>query len=409
MRRNQSMIARVLTAGIASIMASCQPSSPAKEKPAVAEAAPAAEEPPEQPGSAASAASVPANHRTSKDPIELEELFRMPDSPTDVVLKVDGREVKRDALEVQLRQIQIELSATGNPGQLTRFEVLNGAAERLIDLEIRRLVGEELKVKVDPKDVKAWLADLEQRTKDDPKFEAFLLQAGRDKEARKKDAYQAVLMDGIIRKLQGKAQDHLRKEAEAYYDRHKRDYFEHAGREVWRMTLKAPRSMVQRDRDLTKEQAKGIWARARKNPKNFVNLAKSYSQDGKASDGGYLGYVSKGTLVKEVEDQIWAAKTGTVLPMRDVPVGFHIYKVGKTRKERQIPFAEVEEKIVRTIYAAAMRKMVDSELKKMREAKKVEILVPELAALRAEEDKRQKAFQERLKSGPVSHTPSRPK
>lgn len=382
----------------------CPPNQTEKVPP-TASPATAPERPTTPPGSPASAASLPADHSTSTDPVALEALFRMPDSPTDVVLRVDRREVKRAALERQLRQIQVELGATGTPGQLTRYEVLNGAAERLIEREMRALLGEELNVRVDPKRMTAWLDDLEERTKANPSFEAFLLRAGRDREARKKDAYQAVLMNGIIEKLQTRAREQLTEDAKAYYGRHKRDYFERAGREVWRMTIKAPRSMVQRDRDLAKEQAERLYAKVRKDPKNFVNFAKSHSQDGKATDGGYLGYVAKGTLAEEVEKQIWTAKPGAVLPMRDAPVGFYIYKVGQTRKDRQKPFEEVKDRIIRTIYAASMRKRVDAELKRLRASKTVEVLVPELLALRSEEEKRIEEVQERTQREAVSHSP----
>ena len=400
----QAWIARARTATFALLVAGCPPKKSDPPPPAT----PPADAPGSQPGSSASAASLPANHSTSTKPVELERLFRMPESPSDVVLRVEHREVKRDALERQLRQIQVELGATGMPGQLSRYEVLNGAAERLIDREMRILLGKELKVNVDPARVTAWLDDLAERTKANPSFEAFLLRAGRDEEARKKDAHQAVLMDAIIEKLRSRAREQLTQDAKRYYAQHKKDYFDHAGREVWRMTIKAPRSMVQRDRDLAKEQAERLYAKVKKDPKNFVNFAKSWSQDGKASDGGYLGYVAKGTLVEDVEKQIWAAKEGAILPMRDAPVGFYIYRVGKKRKDRQRAFEEVKDKIIQTIYAASMRKMVDAELKRLRESKTVEVLVPELVALRTEEANRIKARQERVRKEAVSHTPHRP-
>lgn len=389
------------------------PSPKADPKPTLAEPAEPAEateaQPGSQPGSSASAAApIPADHSKSTEPVTLEAMFRMPETPTDKVLRVGGREVTREALERQLRQIQVELSATGSPGEMTRFEVLNGATERLIDIEIRALLGKDLNVKIEPKRVKAWLEALETRTKENPSFETFLLRAGRDKAARKKDAEQAILMEGIIETLQDRARQQILTDAKDYYERHKKDYFERAGREVWRMTIKAPRSMVQRDRDLAKQSAESVYAKVKKDPKNFENFAKSHSQDGKASDGGYLGYLSRGTLIEEVEKQIWAAKDGQVLPMRDAPTGFYIYRVGKKRKDRQKPFEEVEDKILRTIYGASMRKMVDKELHELRESKKVEILIPELVKLRAQADAERKALEERLKKGSVSHTPPKP-
>ena len=406
MRLFHLLTVRAFATVVVSLIVGC--SSSKTEEPSADQTATAETPPQSQPGSPASAASLPADHTTSTKALTLEDLFKMPESPTDIVLRVEDREVKRDALELQLRQIQIELAATGSPGYLSRLEVLNGAMERLIELEVRALLGKKLKIEIKQEKVDAWLANLEERIKANPSFETFLLRAGRDKQRRIEDARQAVLTEEIFAALDKQARNQLEQDAKAYYEDHKKDYFEREGREVWRMTISAPKTTVQRDMDLAKQQAEELYKKVKKNPKNFTNFAKSYSQDGKASDGGYLGYLAKGTLAEDIEKEIWDAKDGTVLPLRNAGVGYHIYRVGKKREARQMSFDEVGDKILRTIYAASLRKLVEEEMEKLRGEIKVEILVPELVALRAEADKRRQAMQDRIKELDGLNPPKKP-
>ncbi len=62
----------------------------------------------------------------------------------------------------------------------------------------------------------------------------------------------------------------------------------------------------------TKEEAEKIAAEARKNPRDFADLAKKHSQDtGSAANGGDLGMNPRGMLAsKALEDAVFSLKHG---------------------------------------------------------------------------------------------------
>jgi FKBP-type peptidyl-prolyl cis-trans isomerase (trigger factor) len=69
---------------------------------------------------------------------------------------------------------------------------------------------------------------------------------------------------------------------------------------------------------------------------NFEELAKQYSEDPSNKDkGGDLGFVSKGTFVKEFEDAAFNLQPGQVSGIVESPYGFHIIKVTE-KKDDQI-------------------------------------------------------------------------
>ncbi len=61
--------------------------------------------------------------------------------------------------------------------------------------------------------------------------------------------------------------------------------------------------------------------------KNFVQMAKDYSDAKDAGTGGDLGFITKNQILKEIEQQAFATKTGKLSPVFETEFGFHIVKV----------------------------------------------------------------------------------
>ncbi|HXH28090.1 MAG TPA: peptidylprolyl isomerase, partial [Candidatus Polarisedimenticolia bacterium] len=78
---------------------------------------------------------------------------------------------------------------------------------------------------------------------------------------------------------------------------------------------------------------------------DFAKLAKTYSQDSTAAQGGDLGYFSRGQMVKAFEDAAFSLKVGQISDLVRTPYGFHIIKVTDSREGRTIPFEEAEKDI----------------------------------------------------------------
>jgi foldase protein PrsA len=60
---------------------------------------------------------------------------------------------------------------------------------------------------------------------------------------------------------------------------------------------------------------------------DFAELAKKYSQDTSAANGGDLGFFGKGQMVKEFEDAAFNAQPGQVVGPIKTQYGYHIIKV----------------------------------------------------------------------------------
>lgn len=356
-------------------------------------------QPGSQPGSGpASASSLPSDHSTSSVAVDLESLFRMPDVRGGTVMTVGPERLGKRDLEQALRTLQLELGAAGAPENLTRFEVLRAAVDRMAETARRKLLAEELDVKLDQTQVKAWLSDLEARMKANPSFKVFLLRAGKDADARRRDAEQTILWRQVQDRVVKQVLEESEALARAYYDKNKAQFTEREGVETWRILIKAPRGMVQRDRDVAKARAQKLYERVKKSPDTFAHVAEQFSDGGKGPHGGFIGWLARGTLNKTLEDQIYNAKPNTILPVYDAPIGYYIYKVGRRRSERVKPFDSVKEEILRKVYPAKVAKRVDAHMKRLRDKYPAEPAIPELAALQKKEQARIDAVKAKLEA-----------
>ena len=92
----------------------------------------------------------------------------------------------------------------------------------------------------------------------------------------------------------------------------------------------------QTDESLSEEarkQAEEILAKA-KAGEDFATLAKTYSQDSTASEGGDLGLFEKGKMLPEFENVAFAMKVGEISDLVRTIYGYHIIKVTEIKGEQ---------------------------------------------------------------------------
>jgi len=112
----------------------------------------------------------------------------------------------------------------------------------------------------------------------------------------------------------------------------------------------------------TREEADALIARLVKG-EDFEKLAKENSTDGSASQGGDLGYFTRGQMVKPFEDAAFALKAGeyTSVPV-ETPFGWHVIKVEEIREKEPPSFEDarlyIQNMIMRERYEELQKKVL---------------------------------------------------
>jgi parvulin-like peptidyl-prolyl isomerase len=109
---------------------------------------------------------------------------------------------------------------------------------------------------------------------------------------------------------------------------------------------------------------------------DFATVAKKYSQDNSAVNGGDLGFVSQGQgLPPAFEMAAFALQPGQTSAVVESPAGFHIIKVIERRPGRAIPLAEVKPQVAEFLTQEQMQAKTNAYVEKLKAKGKVEILI----------------------------------
>jgi peptidyl-prolyl cis-trans isomerase C len=105
--------------------------------------------------------------------------------------------------------------------------------------------------------------------------------------------------------------------------------------------------------------------------KDFAEMAKEKSTDPNKSEGGDLGYFTRGRMVKEFEDAAFTLEKGTYskTPVK-TDFGYHIIKVEDKRDAAPPPFEQVQDQVRQLV----MRDKYLELLAKAKETSKVDIM-----------------------------------
>jgi peptidyl-prolyl cis-trans isomerase SurA len=121
-----------------------------------------------------------------------------------------------------------------------------------------------------------------------------------------------------------------------------------------------------------KAKADAIYAQLQKGAK-FDELAKTNSNGPTAPQGGDLEYFRKGTLSKQLEDQVFALKAGQYTEPIRTNQGWVILKVTEHVSEGVPPLKEVEPRIQERIYMTKLQPALRDYLTHLRENAYIDI------------------------------------
>jgi peptidyl-prolyl cis-trans isomerase SurA len=111
-----------------------------------------------------------------------------------------------------------------------------------------------------------------------------------------------------------------------------------------------------------------------KSGKDFIELAKTYSEDPAArADGGDMGRFKKGDMLPELEGTIMAMKPGEISELVSTPLGFHIIKLEERIKGALKPFESVKAEIENEIYRKKSEERFSQWATELRSKSSIEI------------------------------------
>ena len=122
----------------------------------------------------------------------------------------------------------------------------------------------------------------------------------------------------------------------------------------------------------TEEEAQNILEQL-KAGEDFSEIAIEKSTGPSAAQGGDLGYLTKGTIIPEIEEVVFALEVEELSEVLKTDFGFHILKITEKKPETVKAFEEVKEDIIQTLLPIKQKEAFENFLEELKGKTEIEI------------------------------------
>lgn len=138
-------------------------------------------------------------------------------------------------------------------------------------------------------------------------------------------------------------------EVEKYYQIHRDTKFRQPqALRLRHIFFRAPEGTPSQGRERVRSRAEDVLRRARSGA-DFAGLAKEYSQDPSAAQGGDIGFFAAGQMLPALDKAAFALKKGEISDVVETSLGYHILKVEDIKEEKIKSLKEAREEIIHVV------------------------------------------------------------
>ncbi|MBI4464741.1 MAG: peptidylprolyl isomerase [Acidobacteria bacterium] len=160
-------------------------------------------------------------------------------------------------------------------------------------------------------------------------------------------------------------------EIRTYYEQHKPELERAEGVHIQQILI-STEDKSEEELSALRQKAAEVLEKAR-NSGNFADLARQYSDDATARNGGDAGFFERGSMVPEVEAVAYSLEKNQVSDMIQTRYGFLIIKVLEHTQAGVPPLSEVESRIHERLYLQKIQPALREYLTKLREESYIQI------------------------------------
>jgi peptidyl-prolyl cis-trans isomerase C len=296
----------------------------------------------------------------------------MPAQLPAVLARVNGEEITK--VDFDRLITNMEASARQPVPAERRDEIFRKALDELVTYKVLSQETRARKIAVTDEEVESTIKQMRSQLPNEQEFKKALAARGVTLEKLKSDTR----LDMSINKMM---------EAEAanqpapgdvqvrdFYDKNPDKFKQDEACRASHILFKVEESADAATKKKAKDQADSVLKEARAGA-DFAELAKKYSADGSAQQGGDLNFFTKGQMVPAFDQAAFALKPGQISDIVTTQFGYHIIKVTERRTASTVPFEQVSARIKEYLTEQQKQQKVEAFIESLKQKAKIEVLV----------------------------------
>lgn len=266
-----------------------------------------------------------------------------------IVARVGDRIVTRSQYDARLQEGYFEIEQTsGSPEEveLRKADLRSELLDTILSELLIKDRADRLGISVTEKDVDDAVERLKIQygIESQEQFVESLQQAGLTLEKMRLRLRDTLISNAVLSRELRSRSEISDKELKARYEREKDRYKLPERAEISEIVITLPEGVEQLVADQRRALAEEVANQARRGT-DFASLAKEFSESPTKEDGGKLGTITKGELIKELDDPIFSAEDGSILGPIETRVGYHIVRIDKRIAAETPGFEAVKERL----------------------------------------------------------------
>ncbi len=256
--------------------------------------------------------------------------------------------------------------------QLKKQLVQSMIVQRLLEQEIKKnpieITQPQLDARIQQMEMELSMASQGRITT----IEDMQKQMGISKEELMKSIKQSLVLEALVRK-EYQYEDATEADARSYYDENTSEFYQPEQVHARHILIK----VTETDNDdawmKAKKEITKVHKKTTADGADFAALAKEYSEDGSAPQGGDLGFFPRNAMVPEFEKVAFELENGEVSEPFRSQFGWHIVKRVDYKQEGPIPFEDIKERLTTQLTGLKFQQSLEQYVAKLQESASIEL------------------------------------
>jgi peptidyl-prolyl cis-trans isomerase C len=263
-------------------------------------------------------------------------------------------------------------------GQGVPFEKRNEVYRQVLD----QLVGFKLlvqetkarKMTVPDAELEGQIGQMRQRFPSEEAFSKALADQKITLDKLKQDMRSQMLVSKIIETEVAPTVSVTDKDIQAFYEQNKQRFNEPEGVRASHILIRFPQNADAAAKKQARTQAEAVLGKLKAGG-DFAALAKEFSQDSSAANGGDLGLFAREQMDPAFAKVAFSLKPGQTSGLVETQFGYHIIKAAEHRAARVVPLAEASNDIRQFLTQQQQQQKAEAFVNALKAKAKIEILI----------------------------------
>lgn len=288
-----------------------------------------------------------------------------------VVAKVNSEIITLSSVEERADLLKQKYSSS--PQLPSEKKLLEEALNIIVDEKLQIQEAKKIGFVVDEDTVDAAVDEIKRTNNiSDGELEVMLEREGRNLESYKNHIKDQIIVTKISRMEIGNRVKVSEKNIIKYYKEHRSDLWKDGKVKARHILFIVGNESTNSMRKEKFQLAKNVLNKIH-DGNDFAELAMEYSEDVSASNGGDVGFVERGKMVREFEDAVFSLKTGQVSGIVETEYGYHIIKVEEVLLGKTLNFEESKDRIQQILFSQKQNQAYKEWMNELKESAFIEL------------------------------------